>query len=189
MEGGNAVDAAIATAAALAVVEPFMSGLGGGGGFMLIREGASGAIHALDFIGRVPAAADPSVFDDVEQVADDVRSATVPGTLGGWAAALDRFGTLDLASVLVPAISLAERGYPISPFAAQKLSENAGRLTRYPDAARVYLTAGHHALARSSRCRILLGRCASWPEAASTSSTGVKWPIALSRQFGRPAAG
>src|SRR5215216_7381433 len=59
MEGGNAVDGAVAVAAALGVVEPFMSGLGGGGGFMLIYEARTGQVHGLDYMGRVPAAADP----------------------------------------------------------------------------------------------------------------------------------
>src|SRR6266516_4539302 len=66
MEGGNAVDGAIAVGAALSVVEPFMSGLGGGGGFMLIHEAATGTIHGLDYIGLTPAAADPSVFPNID---------------------------------------------------------------------------------------------------------------------------
>src|SRR5207302_3952714 len=56
MQGGNAVDAAVAVGAALNVVEPYMSGIGGGGGFMLIHEARTGAIHALDYVGRTPAA-------------------------------------------------------------------------------------------------------------------------------------
>src|SRR5436305_1625034 len=59
MEGGNAIDAAIAVGAALGVVEPFMSGLGGGGGFMLYHDGRSGEVHGLDYIGLAPAASDP----------------------------------------------------------------------------------------------------------------------------------
>src|SRR5439155_8712008 len=110
MQGGNAVDAAIAVGAALSVVEPYMSGLGGGGGYMLIREARTGVIHALDYVGRTPAAADPTVFADLKQLDTDIRSACVPGTLGGWLAALDRFGSLDRATVFAPAIELAERG-------------------------------------------------------------------------------
>src|SRR5688500_1575459 len=59
MEGGNAVDGAVAVAAALNVVEPFMSGLGGGGGFMMVHEGKTGTIHGLDYLGLTPAATDP----------------------------------------------------------------------------------------------------------------------------------
>src|SRR5579859_3338972 len=62
MQGGNAIDAAVAVGAALSVVEPFMSGLGGGGGFMTIYDARSGGIHVLDYVGRTPFASDPTVF-------------------------------------------------------------------------------------------------------------------------------
>src|ERR1700676_1470732 len=58
MKGGKAIDAAVAVGAALSVVEPFMSGLGGGGGFMTIYEARTGTVHVLDYVGRTPAAAD-----------------------------------------------------------------------------------------------------------------------------------
>src|ERR1700716_886608 len=67
MQGGPAVGAAVAVAAALGVVEPFMSGLGGGGGFMLIYEGATQKLHALDYLGSAPAAGDASGFSSLEQ--------------------------------------------------------------------------------------------------------------------------
>jgi gamma-glutamyltranspeptidase/glutathione hydrolase len=142
MEGGNAIDAAVAVGAALGVVEPFMSGLGGGGGFMLIHEGKTGQVHGLNYIGLPPGAADPSVFSSIEQIGKDVRSSTVPGTLGGWLAALDRFGTMDRASVFRPAIELAERGWPITSFAAQQLSECEGRLNRFGSSRGEYLPSG-----------------------------------------------
>src|SRR5919204_2991190 len=69
--GGTAVDAAVAVGATLGVVEPFMSGLGGGGGFMLIYEASTRKVHALDFMGHIPAAADPSAFSDVEAINAD----------------------------------------------------------------------------------------------------------------------
>jgi gamma-glutamyltranspeptidase / glutathione hydrolase len=115
IEGGNAIDAAVAVGAALGVVEPFMSGLGGGGGFMLFHEGRTGQVYGLDYIGLPPAAADPTVFSSIEAISRDVRSSTVPGTLGGWLAALDRFGTMDRATVFKPAIGLAEGGSPARP--------------------------------------------------------------------------
>jgi gamma-glutamyltranspeptidase / glutathione hydrolase len=132
MEGGNAVDAAVAVGAALSVVEPYMSGLGGGGGFMTIYEAKSGTVHTLDYVGHTPQAADPGVFSSLEELGADIRSACVPGILGGWLAALDRFGTADRATVFGPAIDLAEHGWPITPFAARMLREQEARLGRYP---------------------------------------------------------
>ncbi|MCC6179410.1 MAG: gamma-glutamyltransferase [Chloroflexi bacterium] len=142
MEGGNAVDAAIATGAALGVVEPFMSGLGGGGGAMLVYEAKTGQVHALDYIGLTPAGSDPSAFASIEAMGRDVRSSTVPGILGGWLAALERFGTMDRAAVFRPAIELAERGWPITAFAAQQLTESEPRLSRYPSSCAEFLPNG-----------------------------------------------
>jgi gamma-glutamyltranspeptidase/glutathione hydrolase len=142
MEGGNAVDAAVAVGAALGVVEPFMSGLGGGGGFMLLHEGKTGRVYGLDYIGLPPAAADPSVFSSIEEISRDVRSSTVPGTLGGWLAALERFGTMDRAAVFAPALVLAEQGWPITSFAAKQLAECAGALGRHESSRGEYLPSG-----------------------------------------------
>jgi len=142
MEGGNAVDAAVAVGATLGVVEPFMSGLGGGGGFMLFHEGKTGHVHGLDYIGLPPAATDPSVFSSIEQIGKDVRSSTVPGTLGGWLTALGRFGTMDRAAIFKPAIELAERGWPITSFAARQLREGEGRLNRFASTRDEYLPEG-----------------------------------------------
>src|SRR5579859_7120807 len=145
MQGGNAVDAAVAVGAALSVVEPFMSGLGGGGGFMTIHEARAGTVHVLDYVGRTPAAADPSAFANLEALDADIRSTCVPGTLGGWLAALDRFGSLDRASVFQPAIELAERGWPITAFGAQMLSEQQDRLGRYASSRAAYFRDGRPA--------------------------------------------
>jgi gamma-glutamyltranspeptidase/glutathione hydrolase len=145
MEGGNAVDAAVAVGAALGVVEPFMSGLGGGGGFMLFHEGKTGRAYGLDYIGLPPAASDPSVFSSIEDISRDVRSSTVPGTLGGWLAALERFGTMDRATVFGPALALAEQGWPITAFAAQQLSECETALGRHASSRGEYLPNGRPA--------------------------------------------
>jgi gamma-glutamyltranspeptidase / glutathione hydrolase len=142
MQGGNAVDAAVAVGAALSVVEPFMSGLGGGGGFMTIHEASTGTVHTLDYVGRTPGASDPTVFCNLEELGADIRSSCVPGVLGGWLAALDRFGSLDRASVFQPAIDLAERGWPITAFAARMLAEQQERLGRYPTSRATYFVDG-----------------------------------------------
>lgn len=142
MQGGNAVDAAVAIGAALSVVEPFMSGLGGGGGFMTIYEARTGTVHILDYVGRTPAATDPTAFSTLEEVGSDIRSSCVPGTAGGWFAALDRFGSADRASVFQPAIDLAEHGWPITAFAARMFDEQQALLARYPSSRATYFAAG-----------------------------------------------
>src|SRR2546426_2215184 len=102
LAGGNAVDAAVAVASTLNVVEPFMSGVGGVG-LMLLSRGSQR--HVLDFIGRAPAAADPAACTD-DELAGGPKACAIPGNLGGWLAAIERFGSMDRARVLAPAIDL-----------------------------------------------------------------------------------
>jgi gamma-glutamyltranspeptidase / glutathione hydrolase len=141
-QGGTAVDAAVAVGAALGVVEPFMSGIGGGGGFMLIYEAAKRTVHALDYVGPAPAEADPAAFSSIDEIDADVRSATVPSILAGWLAAHARFGRLDRAALFQPAIELAEQGWPISPWAAGIFAEYAWRLQRHTSAGHALLPDG-----------------------------------------------
>jgi gamma-glutamyltranspeptidase/glutathione hydrolase len=131
-DGGNAIDAAVAVGAALGVVEPYMSGIGGGGGSMLIFEAATRTVHTLDYLGHAPAAATPAPFASVAEIDADVRSATVPSVLAGWLAAHQRFGRLNLNALFQPAIELAERGWPVSPWAETVFRESAWRLERHP---------------------------------------------------------
>src|SRR5688572_18872395 len=119
LAGGNAVDAAVAVAATLNVVEPFMSGVGGIG-LMLISRGHER--HVLDFIGRAPRAVDPRRCTDDELVGGPKACAT-PGNVGGWLAALERFGTMDRARVLAPAIGHAERGVPLTLKSAEFVAQ------------------------------------------------------------------
>src|SRR5437867_3544441 len=105
--GGNAVDAAVAVGSTLNVVEPFMSSAGGIG-LMLISRARTGERHVLDFIGRAPAAADPAACTD-DELAGGPKACAVPGNLGGWLAALERFGSMDRARVLAPAIARTVR--------------------------------------------------------------------------------
>ena len=116
--GGNAVDAAVATGFALAVVHPAAGNLGGGG-FMLIRL-ADGETHFVDFREKAPAAATPDMYLDargnVIQGASEFgyRAIAVPGSVAGLVYAEKHFGKLRLAQVMAPAIKLAQDGYALS---------------------------------------------------------------------------
>lgn len=124
--GGNAVDAAIAAAAAIGVTEPYMSGLAGCGTLMLTPPG--GAPRALIFLGRAPERATPDRFSGGHPDTGHLASA-VPGNLAGWARVLADHGTLSLGHVLEPAIELAERGIPFTVFDHAMFTESGGRLT------------------------------------------------------------
>ena len=114
--GGNAVDAAIAANAAIAVTAPHLCGLGGDL-FALVHTGRS--VVAINASGRAGSGADPARLraegHRVMPFRHDARSVTVPGCVDGWLSLHDRFGTLPLALVLAPAIHLAEHGFPASP--------------------------------------------------------------------------
>jgi len=141
-EGGNAVDAALATSFALNVAEPFASGLGGGG-WMLIYLAKENKVTVIDYRERAPAAASPRMFEENGEVKQEWREAhglsvAVPGTPAGWEYALKRYGTKTLAQVSRRAVELAEQGYAVSPtFSSinkdeyEKLLANAGETTCY----------------------------------------------------------
>ena len=115
--GGNAVDAALAANAALAVTAPHLCGMGGDL-FALVRT-ADRDVIGLNASGRAGSGADPESLRAERLVAmplrHDIRTVTVPGCVDGWIALHDRFGQLDLATVLTPAIRLAATGFPASP--------------------------------------------------------------------------
>jgi gamma-glutamyltranspeptidase/glutathione hydrolase len=144
--GGNAVDAAVATAFALGVTEPYHSGLGGGG-FLLLHL-AAGTDIALDARETAPAAASRDMFvaPGVAAHASQVGPLAVatPGLVAGLALALERWGTLSLADVLAPAIRLAEEGFPIGPRHAAILAHwrDSGLAARFPDTAAIQLPPG-----------------------------------------------
>lgn len=140
MDGGNAVDAAVATAAALNVVEPFMSGLGGIG-IMLFHQARSGVTRTLNFGGRTPYAAQPELFNEkTKQVG--LLAPMVPGNLAGWLEALEKYGTMSREKVFTPAIEYAERGVPMTHFGYAVWQSNAAKLRQCPHAAATYLTGG-----------------------------------------------
>jgi gamma-glutamyltranspeptidase / glutathione hydrolase len=139
LAGGNAVDAAVAVAAALNVVEPYMSGIGGIGLMLLSR--ANGERHVLDFIGRAPAAADRAAATEID-LAGGPKSCATPGNLGGWLAALERFGSMPRGAVLGPAIAMAERGVPLSLKNTEFVHRARETLARSREAERLYLGQG-----------------------------------------------
>jgi len=155
-QGGNAVDAAVATALTVGVVEPWMSGLGGGG-FMLIYLARTGQSFAIDFGVAAPQAAHPEMYILEEGITEGLfpwrktrdnealygpKAICIPGTLAGLALALRRFGSLDLAAVLRPAIQYAEEGFAVDWFAALQITLDADILAKFPAAAGIFFKNG-----------------------------------------------
>src|SRR5438445_643516 len=139
LAGGNAVDAAVAVGSTLNVVEPFMSSIGGIGLMLISRPG--GERHVLDFIGRSPKAADVTKATE-DELAGGPKSCATPGNLGGWLAALERFGSMDRARVLGPAIALAEQGVPLTWKNVDFFEAARATLGRSQEARRLYLGNG-----------------------------------------------
>src|SRR5712692_10714802 len=115
--GGNAIDAAVATAFALAVVDQSASGLGGGG-FMVIYQAKEKKAHALDFRETAPAAARRDQYLKAGKPVPSLSltgalAVAVPGEVAGLAEALKRFGTMPLSAVMAPAIRYATEGFPL----------------------------------------------------------------------------
>ena len=144
--GGNAVDAAVATAFALAVVEPAAGNIGGGG-FMLIRL-ANGKTTFLDYREVAPDKATRDMYIGKEGKLDEeasvigYQSVAVPGTVAGLALALKTYGSMKLADVMAPAIRLAENGFPISKRLAQEFEDHRPALQRFAVSRRVFLNGG-----------------------------------------------
>jgi gamma-glutamyltranspeptidase/glutathione hydrolase len=144
--GGNAVDAAVAVAFALAVVEPAAGNIGGGG-FMLVRL-ADGKTSFFDYRETAPGKATRDMYIgkdgklDPEASVIGYRSVAVPGTVAGLALALKTYGSMKLADVMSPAIRLAENGFPINKGLAQELEEESKVLQRFPGSRRIFLNDG-----------------------------------------------
>ncbi|GGO79670.1 gamma-glutamyltransferase [Marinobacterium nitratireducens] len=142
-QGGNAIDAAVTAAFALAVTQP-RSGNIGGGGFMLVSSGKKDDVVAIDYREKAPAAASRDMFLDSEGNADSDlsryshRAAGVPGTVAGLALALERYGTLSLADALAPAIRLAEEGFVIPPRFSDGIRSSAERLKQFESSRKVF---------------------------------------------------
>jgi gamma-glutamyltranspeptidase/glutathione hydrolase len=136
-EGGNAVDAIVAAAAAIGVAEPYMSGLAGCGACVLTPP--DNTPRVLVFLGRAPNSATPDRFPGGHPDAG-YQTPAVPGNLAGWARIHGEYGKLSLAHALKPAIELAERGVPFTSFDHQIFSEDGGRLA--PEGVATYLHRG-----------------------------------------------
>ena len=144
--GGNAVDAAVATGFALAVVHSPAGNIGGGG-FMLIRM-ADGATHFLDYREKAPAAATRDMYLDqqgnVIPGASEIgyKSIAVPGSVAGLVYAEQKYGKLGLKRVMAPAIKLAREGYPLTWGEAQDLHDQY--LAKFPESRRVFQRDGDY---------------------------------------------
>jgi gamma-glutamyltranspeptidase / glutathione hydrolase len=142
--GGNAIDAAVATAFVLAVVHPQAGNLGGGG-FMLIRS-ADGTAHFVDFREKAPAAATENMYLDKQgNVIENMslvgyKAAGVPGSVAGLTYAQKRYGKLPLARVMAPAIKLAQEGFTLAWEDADDLKD--ADLTRFPESRRIFQNNG-----------------------------------------------
>ena len=132
--GGNAVDAAVATAFAIGVVEPQMSGLGGGGGMTIWLQAVTHADY-IDFYPSQNAASYRSAFSvglsDARPAPGDLRVTGVPGNVRGLLAAHERFGRLSLERVMTPAIRLAEDGFPVNQVLGELILEDSAKLHRF----------------------------------------------------------
>ncbi len=143
-EGGNAVDAAVAAAAVLCVVEPFSTGIGGDM-FMLIYHGPTGALHGLNASGRAPRGISIEALQRLgykSMPTTGMIPVTVPGALDGWSEALEKFGSWPLSRVLEDAISYAEEGFPVSEVISGGWEASIPLLSSHPSSASAYLTDG-----------------------------------------------
>ena len=187
--GGNAIDAAVAAATVLSVVEPHMTGMGGDL-FAIIWSARERKLYALNASGR-----SGSLMTRAELVKRGrraiagVEAVTVPGALSGWQALLDRFGTRKLAQILQPAIGFAESGFPVTPLIAREWNSEVGRLQRDPGAAATFLINGRAPLAgewfrNPDYARTLRAVAANGPSELYGGATGQKLVDALSKMGG-----
>jgi gamma-glutamyltranspeptidase / glutathione hydrolase len=144
MDGGNAIDAAVATAAVLGVVEPSSLGIGGDA-FALFYSAREKKLKALDASGRSPYAANlafcrKSGFKGMPQ--RGIHSVTVPGAVHGWSALLGAYGTMPLGEVLRAAIQYSEEGFPVAELTAEAWHESEASLKNDEGAAINYLVNG-----------------------------------------------
>ena len=144
--GGNAVDGAVATAAALNAAEPFASGIGGGG-FMVIHLARENRTTVINFREKAPHLASPRMFADKGEEEREWRTSSglgvaVPGALAGWDLALRKYGTRTLAQALEGAIAIAEGGFELSSTFSDINKDEYERLVKNLPEGSVYLNEG-----------------------------------------------
>ena len=154
--GGNAVDAAVATALALGTREPWMSGIGGVG-LLVFGEAATGRVSVVDFAATAPLALDPGRYKLMGGVSAELfgwplvegdrnlrgyESICVPGSVAGLALALERFGRMSWREVMAPALALAEEGLPVDWHTAFSIALSAADLARFAGSRAVFLPEG-----------------------------------------------
>ncbi|GAA4737736.1 gamma-glutamyltransferase [Nocardioides endophyticus] len=149
--GGNATDAAVATAAALGVTEPFSAGIGGGG-YFVHYSAKTGKVQTIDGRETAPAAMPHDAFIDPKtkkpynfspELVTSGVSVGVPGTLATWQRALDRWGTRSLGKSLRPAARLADRGFEVDPTFRGQVVQNKLRFKAFVPTKRLYWRGGH----------------------------------------------
>jgi gamma-glutamyltranspeptidase/glutathione hydrolase len=146
-KGGNAVDAAVATAFALAVTLPNAGNIGGGG-FMMLHDAKSGKDTAIDFREMAPAAASRNMYLDAQgNVVPDKSLFTqaaigVPGTVAGMMYALEHYGTRPRAELIAPAVALAEKGFPVDEQLAVTMEAEAKHLGAWASSKKIFFKDG-----------------------------------------------
>ena len=154
--GGNAVDAAVATALALAAIEPWNNGLGGIG-FALVHRAGEKKAEVVDFGPMAPRGANPAQYRLTGRMKNDLfpwpevegdinvhgpLSVVIPAAVAGYELMHQRWGRLPMAEVIAPAIALARRGLPQDWYTTLKVATSASVLKLYPESARIYLPNG-----------------------------------------------
>ncbi|MFG3002808.1 gamma-glutamyltransferase [Streptomyces calvus] len=146
-KGGNAVDAAVATAAALGVTEPYSAGIGGGG-YFVYYDARSRTVHTIDGRETAPLTADAGLFLEngepipfAEAVSSGLSVGT-PGTPATWQRVLDAWGSRSLGSVLEPAERLARDGFTVDDTFRAQTAANETRFRYFPDTAELFLPGG-----------------------------------------------
>lgn len=174
-EGGNAVDAAIAAAAVLSVVSPHECGLGGDL-FAVIHDARTGTTHALNASGRAPAAASLNRYADGIP-ATGALSVSVPGMVGGWEAAVQRYGSRPLGQLLRGAIAHAEQGFPAYDVLIENAAERAESINADANCSALFLPLGR-SLVEGERVRQVAAAATLRAIAAGGASAFYSGPVA-----------